>query len=359
MIIDSHAHIFPYLGSPAGLGSVAEHMRWLQFYVVGHSQPVRRLRDHAVVQGETLAQLPVDGPEKLTDVEFHVEENGRFVWHSDGETLYTHFMPPSMQSNSCSPELLLTQLAYVGVDVALLQNAHLYGRLNEYFAAAVHRYPDKLVALAEVDEVNAHTEAELLDLRIAVRDLGLRGIYYANRAFFLAHYRYSYDDPRYEVFWETVRELGIPVFWELAGVPANTQEAYLREVDRLNRWAERYPDIPAILTHGLAPELLQGRMPEQVEALLSHEQLWVEILYPISWGQGHEYPYPELHPALRMLYDRVGGQRLVWGSDAPNVERNCSYRQSLDYLRLYCDFISSSDMDRILGDNLAQLFGIR
>jgi len=359
MIIDSHAHIFPFLGTPAGFGSIAEHMRFLQFYVVGHSQPVRRLRDHSVVQAPTLARSPLIGPEQLTEVSFRVGENGRFLWDHDGETLYTHFMPPSLQTNSCPPELLLAQLAYVGVDAAVLQNAHLYGRLNEFFAAAQARYPDKLIALAEVDEVNAHTEAELRDLRVAIRDLGLRGIYYANRGFMFDRYRVSFDDRRYHVFWETVRELGIPVFWELAGVPENTREAYLCEVDRLHRWAERYPDIPAILTHGIGGDLLQEPIPEPLERLLSHDQVRVEILYPIGWGRSHEYPYPELRPTLRALYDRLGGGRLVWGSDMPNVERNCTYRQSLDYLRRYCPFIPSRDMERILGGNLAELFGLR
>jgi hypothetical protein len=58
------------------------------------------------------------------------------------------------------------------------------------------------------------------------------------------------------------------------------------------------------------------------------------------------------------LYRRLGRGRLVWGADMPNVERHCTYRQSLDYLREYCDFIPSSDMDRILGGNLRQLFGL-
>ena len=33
----------------------------------------------------------------------------------------------------------------------------------------------------------------------------------------------------------------------------------------------------------------------------------------------------------------MGGQRLLWGSDMPNVERNATYRQSLDYLRLIAE----------------------
>jgi len=358
VIIDSHAHIFPFLGSAAGFPTVADRLRFLQFYIVGHGQPVRRLVDHTIVAEQGLADLPLDGPHRLYDVGFHVEENGRFVWRRDGVDLYIHFMPPSLQPNASPAEFLLAQMAYVGVDVVVLQNAHLYGRLNEYFAAAMARYPGKFIGLAEVDEPNADGETELRDLRVAVRELGLRGIYYANRGFFFDNYRQHYDHPRYAPFWETVRELKIPVFWELAGVPVSDSAHYLREVERLNRWAERYPDIPSILTHGVGPSYLEGNVPEPLDRLFRNEQFSVEILYPIGWGRTHEYPYPELRPALRELYRRLGGERLVWGSDMPNVERNCTYRQSLDYLRKYCDFIPSGDLDRILGGNLARLFGL-
>ena len=45
MIVDSHAHIFPYLGQVPG----ALHLRYLQRGVSGNQQPVRRVRDNAVV----------------------------------------------------------------------------------------------------------------------------------------------------------------------------------------------------------------------------------------------------------------------------------------------------------------------
>ncbi|HLH74228.1 MAG TPA: hypothetical protein VKX96_13150, partial [Chloroflexota bacterium] len=139
MIIDSHAHIFPFLGLAAGYPSQADHMQVLQQYMAAHAQPVRRLRDHVIVTEQTLADLPLDGPHRLRNVGFHVEENGRFVWTSGGVELYIHFMPPSLQLNASSPEYLLAEMAYAEVDVAVLQNAHLYGRLNEYFAAAMAR----------------------------------------------------------------------------------------------------------------------------------------------------------------------------------------------------------------------------
>ncbi len=55
---------------------------------------------------------------------------------------------------------------------------------------------------------------------------------------------------------------------------------------------------------------------------------------------------------------RYGAERLIWGSDMPNVERFCTYRQVVDYLRRHCPGLSSHDKDRILGENVAELLGV-
>jgi predicted TIM-barrel fold metal-dependent hydrolase len=59
---------------------------------------------------------------------------------------------------------------------------------------------------------------------------------------------------------------------------------------------------------------------------------------------------------IRELYTRLGADKLLWGADMPNVERSCTYQQSLDYLRKHCTFIKASDLDAILGTNPEQLF---
>jgi hypothetical protein len=42
----------------------------------------------------------------------------------------------------------------------------------------------------------------------------------------------------------------------------------------------------------------------------------------------------------------------------PNVERFCTYRQSVDYVRKHCTFLSASEKDAVLGGNVVQLFGL-
>lgn len=359
MIIDSHLHIFPFLDGPCGFATRDEHLQFLQAYVVGHSQPARRVRDDAIVPGGSwqLADPERPGPDGLVPVDFRVGANGRFLWTQDGEDRYIHFMPPSLQANACPAEAVLAQMAYVGIDVGVLQNAHLYGRLNDDFADAMRRYPEKFIGLAEIDEARADQPSELEDLREAARGQGLRGLYYANRGLLWDPRVRPFDAPCFEPLWDLVAELKLPVFWELFGIPAWTNDNFLIEIDRLVRWQARHPAIRSILTHGLyAPHVLAP--PEPIARLFTDDRISVELLYPIGWGRSHVYPYAELRPVIRELYRRVGASRLCWGSDLPNVERNCTYRQSLDYLPQIADFIPPSNLDRILGDNLAELFGL-
>jgi predicted TIM-barrel fold metal-dependent hydrolase len=356
MIIDSHMHVFPALGTAPGFDDPGPHRQLLQLYISGHPQPIRRLADHALAPHAESRILTGTGREPLPDVDYRVGAYGRFEWTIDGIDYYRQFLPPSLQRMESPVEFVLQQMAYTGVDVAVLQNARLYGKLEAAFADAVRRHPGKFIGLAGVDEPNAHTAEEIAALRHAIHDLGLRGIYYANRGFFREGYQHAFDDERFEPYWAEVEALDAVIFWEIAGVPAPTAADYLAELDRLDRWVTRHPRIASVLTHGIPMELLEGDVPDSVARLLSRESVSVEVLYPIAIGGRFDYPYAEARPAIRELYRRVGGRRLLWGSDMPNVERFCTYQQSRTYLERYCDFISASDLARILGGNAASMF---
>ena len=359
MIIDIHAHVFPSLAGASGFATLEEHTLFLQLYIATHAQPTRRLRDHTrSTGGDILGDGLYETPAAFANAAFRVGRFGRFEWTVAGETYYRQFLAPSLQAMVAPPEFLVQEMAYAGVDMAILQNARLYGRLNTYFAEASRQYSGKFVPLADVDEVRADTPAEIARLTSAVNDLGMRGIYYATRGHFTDGYRRRIDDRAFDPYWEEVRRLRIPVFWEILGVPRPTPAAYLEQIACLNRWADHYPDIPCVLTHGVDPEYLCADLPSPLQALLAREQFLIELLYPIGQGRLSEYPFLETHPAIRRLYALVGGKRLVWGSDMPNVQRHCTYEQSLRYLRDHCPFIAASDLDRILGGNAARLFNL-
>ena len=43
----------------------------------------------------------------------------------------------------------------------------------------------------------------------------------------------------------------------------------------------------------------------------------------------------------------------------PNVERFCTSRQCVDYVRRHCSFLTASEKDLILGGNAAGLIGLK
>lgn len=359
MIIDAHAHAFPYVSNKGVYASEADHLRHIQRHMTTHPQGGRRFRDNGLASGPTLWDGKTPGFAGLLDVNFRVGPYGRFEWEKDGEPYYIQFFPVSLEVMEAKPERMLAQMQYVGVDKAMLQFAKMYGLTNDYLADCVRRWPDKFRACTAVDEDDAHKPAQIDELRRAVRGLGLTALYFECNGYGKSNYENHLDDAKYNPFWEEVQALGIPVLWDIrVAVRRASHAAYMDEVMRLRKLIKRFPRIRHVLTHGMPPSAFSapGVMPEDLWALLLEPTVTVEVLFPILYGSSWEYPYVEAQPIIRMLLERLGPTKLIWGADMPNIERSCTYAQSLNYVRKYCTFIKPAEMDRILGANAEELY---
>ncbi len=359
MIIDAHAHAFPYVSNKGVYESEADHLRHIQRHMTTHPQGGRRFRDNGLADGPTLWDGRTPGFPGLLDVNFRVGPYGRFEWEKDGEPYYIQFFPVSLEVMEAKPERMLAQMQYVGVDKGLLQFAKMYGLTNEYLSDCVRRWPDKFRACTAVDEDTADRPAQIDALRHAVKDLGLTALYFECNGYGKSNYENHLDDAKYDAFWEEVQALGIPVLWDIRiAVRRTSHAAYMEEVMRLHALIGRFPRIRHVLTHGFPGSAFSspGVMPEELWSLMRHPMVTTEILFPILYGASWEYPYVEAQPIIREAMKRVGPTKFIWGADMPNVERSCTYAQSLNYLRKYCDFIPAVDMDMILGRNADELY---
>ena len=98
----------------------------------GHHQPVWRVRDRAPADNSTLIDPETN---ELHDVEFTVHRN-RFTWDYRGETYTKQYYPPMLYRGDAPAELLIAEMDYAGVDMALLHTSPQLGRLNDYLADA-------------------------------------------------------------------------------------------------------------------------------------------------------------------------------------------------------------------------------
>lgn len=360
-IIDCHGHVFPPLAEACGFASVAEHRLHLQWGMHTHgNQPVVRSRDGRVVAERHLWD-PDDPSEsgRRSGLNFRAEGNGRLAWDVDGETYHVQYLSPNTLHLDSPAETIVAQMDYVGIECMVLQNDHVYGNSAEIFADAIARFPGRFVGLAQVEEGFAWQDAEIGRLQHQVEALGMSGLYFTLNGFMRSGWKETYADPPYDDFWKTVERLGLPVFWVF---PARTPwGGYVEEMERFLAWLERFPRIRSVLVHGWSTALFDDgagriRWPESVVRIQEDFPVYTEILYPISWGRQHAYPFEAALEHIRQFQDRFGAQRMIWGSDMPNVERYCTYRQCLDYVLLNSDFLTDEERVAVFGGTCLSLF---
>ena len=360
---DGHVHCFPPLAEDRGIKKrrLAEHQHHVRF----HGQGIRRLSDGVRIP-EPLLVGEGDGISYLPDVDFRIGPFGRLEFTHGGEDYFIQWMPPVLQDMSCSPELMIAQMDYVGVDRAVLQHDRIYGKLDDFLGDCVRRYPDRFVALAQVDEWVGGRDDQLERLRRQVEDLGHSGLFFSTGGFFQDDFRIGVNDPSLDPLWGLVRELGITIHWYAAKIRQPLAEDYLQELREFITWAEAHPQIPSVLTHGLNNVHYDvgkpGRfsVPEEISTLLKFPGWHMELMLHLMAGDLEFPPYEDgLSELVQSLVEDMGADRLVWGSDMPACERTVTFKQSMVLFRSRCDFLSKEQLDAIMGENLARLYPLR
>ena len=371
MIYDGHAYCFPDLRGDGGFPDPAEFNRHLQQGIARHFQPVWRSSDRAAADNSGLVD-PSGGWtfDALRDAQFRPAGYGRFEWTAGGEDYVKQYMPPSVVDMSYSAESLVAEMDYAGVDMALLHRTPYLGISNEFIADCVQRFPDRLQGLAYVEEwlVQPEPDASIRKLERAIGELGLVGLQFLPDHLALYGQSDEWDGPGYRPFWDAVAGLDIPVFItpsfrSLVTEGDSSLEGFRSQLDVVRRWMETYPDIPVVLIHGLGWRMFVDgdtlSIPDEViDALpLDNPNFNLQLLFAIFLGGIWDYPMLQIRPTMEKLSQRVGVDRLMWGTDIPMVMRFYTYRQSREHLRLCCDFLTRADVDLILGGNMERLMG--
>ena len=363
MIVDSHGHLFQNWSEPCGHESKAIHLKYLQKTLTRSPARVFRFKDGGPGETQHLFRKGDNTWDGLRDVNFRVGTYGRLEFTVHGEDYYSQFMPVNMANLEAPPELLLTQMNLVGVDHCVLQAGMNYGVMNDYNALAQQKYPDKFTGLLHVDSAMAYTQQWMEEVDRAYSRLNLRGIYYEIDDFSRYGYEWTFDDARMDPFWELASSLDVPVFIGISSIPKYDQASYIANIKRLDGLLTRFPKMRWLLI--MCPPVQyfakngKWEFPPEVDQTYRRENLQLEVVFPIVWGGVWDYPFPEAQALIRDLRDKYGAEKLVWGSDIPNVERFCTYKQCIDYILRYCNFLTSREKDLIMGKNLIDLCKIK
>ena len=369
MIYDGHAYCVPDLNGDGGFADPTEFRRHVRLAGagMGHTRPLWRARDREPVDTSAMADLSKGWTfDSLKEADFRLPGFGRVEWSADGEDYVKQLMPPSVADMSYSAEQLVAEMDYAGVDMAMLHRTVYLGIGNDFIAAAVGRYPGRLQGLAHVEEwlVESDPDASIAKLDRAVNEQGLSGLQFLPMFMRLYGRNDAWDGPGFRPFWDAVAAIGIPVFFTLSPRGEPTPESYMEALRALRGWMDDYPDVAVISTHGFNWRMFRDGdamvLPHGLfeSAPAENPNFHMQLVLAVTLGARWEYPMLQFQPALEKLCERIGPEKLIWGSDMPFNMNHYTYHQTLDHLRNYSPNVSDADMDLIVGGNMARIMGV-
>lgn len=249
-----------------------------------------------------------------------------------------------------SYENLLFSMDAAGVDRALVVNARITRSEdnNDYGARAVREHPDRFFHVVDLD---GRWGPDYHQPGAADR---LRALVDAYRPTGVSHYLAQENDgwllsAEGAAFFRVAAENSLLV--NFAAPPV-----WLSDIRRV---AAEFPTVPILINHLGVVGLHPGGGEQALNLLLDSDDL-PNLAVKVSgfyYGSDRpwDFPYPERMPVVRAFYDSWGPERMVWASDWPSVLPNMSYRQSLEVVREYANFLSPSDLEQVLGGTMVRL----
>ena len=253
---------------------------------------------------------------------------------------------------------MLRVLEATGVNRALLHSLRPWA--NKYHARIVREHPNKFLAVCKLDEPKAPTTQELDNLQMYVREWGFKGLYYDPPPGSDPHD--NLNAPKYESLWKLVQELRIPVSFVSYG-RSYSSISYSSNFETLwpilLKLMDRFPDLTLVIVHGISPfRCLQEDgsvvIPESAVRLVNDFDVVMDVLPRTTQDYG---PNDQV---IRSFYETFGASKLAWGtefikktSDTPE-----EYSRRRYYLQRRCPYLSSEDLQLIMGGNIQRIYNL-
>jgi predicted TIM-barrel fold metal-dependent hydrolase len=258
------------------------------------------------------------------------------VWTTDWERY--PFSPPEAAmkppEEANTAEEVVAGMARHGVDFTVLVQVRYYGWDNRYLADCLRRFPGKFAAQGLIDP---RDPAAADRLTYWMREHGFSGMRlspsYDRHAEWL-------DSPDSMALWKRAEEQGAIFNFLVREEQLPTLEAM----------AGRFPGVPVVVDHMGYPDIERGDTANLVH-MARLPNVYVKVTEFYNHSQTKVYPYVDVLPSVRRVYDAFGPRRLLWGTGFVHGERvgRIPYEQELELIREHVPFFTDEDREWILG----------
>lgn len=219
--------------------------------------------------------------------------------------------------------------------------------------------PERVIVLGSVDPGDG--KPALDDLERQVKDFKITGIKlypgdYDNRGWYADDEKIAYP------LWEKCRKLGVRYIAIHKGLPFSIFNAKYCHPTDVDRALDDFPDLNFVIYHAAYPYLDELTMMS-FRLTGRKSNLYVDLggLFAIFMQAPHE-----LGHTMGKLLKYLGSDHIIWGTDSPItgspqpfIDLFRKYRIPDELIEKYgYPQITDADKQKILGENIARLFGI-
>jgi len=201
-------------------------------------------------------------------------------------------------------ERVMPLINEAGVDRVVIVPPTLEGERLDYAQEAVKRYPGRFGIMARIDLDKPDRAARLSTWRNQPGVLGIRINIVGEQAKWLT-------DGTTDWFWPAAEQANLPIMFLTTG-----------QTHLFGRIAEKHPQLPLIIDHmGVSTAVLRSwKLAESIAAAALAKYPNVSVkLSSAPLMSSEPYPFRDMTPHIRRLFDVYGPRRSYWGTDVTNM----------------------------------------
>ena len=272
---------------------------------------------------------------QITDSQVHIWKKKPFGLPVPGQPARAH------ARDSFTPDEVIAEMDAAGVSRAILMPRSFDGADNSACLAAACALPTRFAVMGRVLLDDPSSIGLLSSWRDAPRMLGIRLTFTRGRT------RAWLADGTADWLWPIAEAMGIPVMIHAPG-----------QAGEVGRMAARHPALQVTIDHaGISGDSDRRQIDELIGevtdlARLSNVAVKASALPTVATDP---YPFPSLYPLIKRLFDAYGPTRMFWGSDLTRLP--CAYRQAVTHFTEELDFLTSADLEWIMGRGVEAWLG--
>ena len=222
-----------------------------------------------------------------------------------------------------------------GVDRVVVVPPSWPGDRNDYGLEAAQRYPQRFAVMGRIPLEKPESVALLPKWKEQPGMLGIRLTFLGPSAAWLT-------DGTANWIWPAAEKAGLPIMFLAPG-----RSAVFAPI------AERHPGLTMIIDHMNAGAALResNQLDDaiaQTVALAKYPNVSCKLSASPAMSS-EPYPFRDVKPYLKRVFEAFGRERCYWGTDLTNSFDRATYRQRITHFTETLDFLSEEDKDWVMG----------